>query len=223
MFIFRKIINIFAKSDAKRELTPRLCKIKEQMEFYLSPSNVESSAFMKELVKERDDRFCRLETFATKFNRLKEMEATVEELVEACSESADLELDATKTLVRTVVPFKRDPRRDFRTVHVEGFNEDETLESLQSIFRDIFGKVLRVEMRWRNRHGGERYFSGEVNVEVESEEIAENAVKEGNKFNNENLKVQLLSEFNRELKSRAVRSIERRAERRVPRKSGKNE
>jgi hypothetical protein len=150
------------------------------------------------------------------------MDVTVEELVEACSASPDLELDTSRTLVRTVVPFKPDPRRDFRIIHIVGLDESETLDSLQSFFRGIFGKVLRVEMRWGNRHGGERFFTGEANVELETEDMAQQAVKRGIEFNGKTLSVQLFSVFKSELRTKMKNEKGLRPERRHPKQCERN-
>jgi hypothetical protein len=44
-------------------------QIRTQMEFYLSPSNVEAQNFMKNLIDAGDDRYCPIEAFLT-FNHI---------------------------------------------------------------------------------------------------------------------------------------------------------
>ena len=204
MFILRQIQSWFSSAPEpkpksrkhKIELTELQEKVRDQMEFYLSPSNVESQSFMKSLITERDDRFCPIERFFT-FNRLAALGCTFEDVVRACEASSELELDSTKTLVRTIIPFKPDPRRDFRTIHVEGLAEDETLDTLQEFFRGIFPRVLRVEMRRKNLPGGDKVFSGEANVEVETEEIAQEACQKGINYKGVCLQPVILAEFKR--------------------------
>jgi hypothetical protein len=184
------------------QLTERLRQIREQMEFYLSDSNVEASAFMKKLVLAREDRYCPLETFLT-FNRLKAIDAGEDEIRAACLASAALEVDPTGAFVRTRAPFRPDPRRDFRSIHVEQLARDETLESLQALFRDAFGTVLRVDMRYITVKGGERAFAGSANVELETEAAAQRAIEEGLPYRGEVKEIVLLSDFKAGLQSGA--------------------
>jgi lupus La protein len=185
-------------APAADPLSPEEQEIRDQMEFYLSPSNVESQAFMKSLVTEREDRYCDISTFLT-FNIVKSKGWTADQITRACAASSELELDSTHTRVRTVVPFQPDPRRSFRTIHVEGLDAEETLATLQSLFREIFGKVLRVDMRYKLRSENERYFSGEANVELFDEKTARTAVEQGIEYRGRDLKVILLPDFKQTL------------------------
>lgn len=201
MNFIRKIMGLFSKKPEIPQitLTEKQEKIREQMEFYLSPSNIESSSFMKGLIEQREDRYCPIATFFT-FKRLQALEATEEDVILACTASPDLEVNEAKDMIRTVIPFKPDPRRDWRTIHVEGLEDSETLDSLQEFFRSIFPKVLRIEMRHKNLPGGEKMFSGAVNVELETEEIAEKAVAEGIVYNDKALMVSIYAQFKQHIK-----------------------
>jgi hypothetical protein len=158
---------------------------------------------MKTLVLARDDRYCPIETFLT-FNRLRDIGATADDVRAASRASAVLEVDGGGTAVRTVVPFRPDPRRDMRTVHIERLAGDETLESLQGLFRAAFGTVLRVEMRHIAAKGGERTFAGAANVELDTEEAAQRAVAEGFAYRGEQREVVLLSDFKESLKAKTA-------------------
>jgi lupus La protein len=210
-------VEVEAEVQLEVEQSPHLARIREQMEFYLSPSNVESQSFMKQLINARDDRYCPFNTFLT-FNRLKELGATMEDLVAACSASSDLEVDPTKTMVRTVVPFASDPRRDYRTIHISGLGPDETLDSLQKLFRSIFTRVLRIEMSCLLARGGGRVFKGDVNVELDSEDAANAAVEHGIEHRGQRLSVMLLPAFMADARPGAAKGKRNKAKR-APKRS----
>lgn len=206
MFILRKLFGIKSKSnDSEKkleekqipepaELSPILLKAKNQMEFYFSPSNVDTNSFMKQLVNQEPDRYCPISVFMT-FNKIIQMNITEDELLEACNASNDLEVDFARRMVRTKVPFKPDQRREYRTVCIYGLDQEENLESLLDLFAKAFGKVLRVEMKNRNRKGGQKYFSGVAYVELESEELANKVAKEGFDYKGKKNDVKLVSDL----------------------------
>ena len=232
MFILRKL---FGKADPPSsdkeevkqvevyDLTPELDNAREQMEFYFSPSNVENSSFMKQLINTEPDRYCPISIFNEKFNRIVDMHLTEEELMKACQASSELEVDTARKMVRSKVPFKPDPRREYRTLYVDQLDQSETLDTLQAYFRSLFGKVLRIEMRNKNRSGGEKYFSGTAYVELQTEEQATEAVKNGIEYHGKKLPIKLLSTFKLEMKNKdAERKKERESKpNREPKKGAK--
>ena len=225
MFILRQIQRWFSPSPETTEkphieLTELQEKVREQMEFYLSPSNVESQSFMKSLITEREDRFCPIERFFT-FNRLAALGCSFEDVVLACEASSELELDSTRQMVRTIIPFKPDPRRDFRTIHVEGLGEDETLDTLQAFFRTIFPRVLRVEMRRKNLPGGDKIFSGEANIELETEEIAQEVCEKGIDYKGTHLQPVIFAEFKRNMSRGRGKKEDKLAKEPTPKRSPK--
>ncbi|EAY10822.1 La domain containing protein [Trichomonas vaginalis G3] len=184
------------------ELEPHLDAIREQMEFYLSNSNIESDSFMKEAINEREDRYVKIATFLT-FNRMKSLNATEEDIIEACSASKHLEVNKAEKIVRSKVPFVSDPRRSYRTVHIEGFDETETLDDIKALFKEQYPRsALRTEMRKINRKGGEKIFSGQVNVEVKDEATAKKIVENGILYHGKQLKGILFSDFKANLVSK---------------------
>jgi hypothetical protein len=172
---------------------------------------------MKNLVNARDDRYCPIEAFL-RFNRLISLEATLEDVVAACLASPDLEVDPTRRFVRTIVPFRPDPNRDRRTLHVEGLASDETLESLQELFRGLFGKVLRVDRRMISANGGERTFSGSANIELESPEVVQRAIEAGIPYRGGRLDAVALADFKAAVRANASTEREDRGGRRPPRR-----
>ena len=157
-------------------------------EFYFSDSNVDGDSFMKSAINEREDRYVPAECFM-KFKRIISMNATIDDLIEACAASKTLEVDRNEKLIRSKKPFVADPRRPFRVLAVKGFEKTETLESLQKFFRETVGPVNKITMRKLNAKGtGEKFFCGNVDVEVPTEEIAAKLVEEGIIYNGKQLK-----------------------------------
>ncbi|KAH0789002.1 la-related protein 7 [Histomonas meleagridis] len=229
MFILRKLFgkadppsseNEEIKQQEVYDLTPELDAAREQMEFYFSPSNVENSSFMKQLINMEADRYCPIQIFNEKFNKIVAMHLTDEELMKACQASSELEVDTSRKMVRSKVPFKPDPRREYRTLYVDQLDQTETLESLQAFFRSLFGKVLRIEMRNKNRSGGEKYFSGTAYVELQTEEQANEAVKNGIEYNGKKLPIKLLSTFKQEMRNKSAERRENKSSR-EPKKGAK--
>jgi hypothetical protein len=129
----------------------------------------------------------------------------------------DLEVNSDGTLVRTKVPVRPDRRREFRTIHVEGLSKDETLESLQELFHNAIGRVLRIDRRTLKLKGGEQVFSGSANVELETEEAAQAAVENGIRYRGQVLQTVLLPEFKSTLKESASAEKKERGGKRSPR------
>lgn len=201
MFLLKKLFGIFSSTSesagkTRGELPPELEPVREQMEFYFSPSNVEYDAYMKALIDNDAERYISVEEFA-KFNRIKSLEVTNEEILRACDASEELEVDFEKQAIRSIVPFKSDPRRICRTLNIRGFESNETLETLRAFFGTIIPKVLRIEMRNRNK-GQEKFFSGEVNVELQTEEEAQEILKKGITYKGQPLRVELLSNIKKQ-------------------------
>ena len=201
MDFFRSLYQAFCSADNEEEqeqeieLPEHLATIREQMEFYFSDSNVEGSAFMKEQLAKRDDRYVPIQLFLT-FNRIKSLNATEEEILEACAASRFLQVDKEQMLVRSKKPFVSDPRRPYRTFTMRGFDKTETLESLQAFFKKNHVKPVKITMRRSTQKGtGEKYFSGMVDVEVDTEENAQKIVNEGLEYNGKKLRAILIPDM----------------------------
>ena len=177
--------------DVWVELPEKLNLIREQMAYYFSPANMEDDAFMRTAIAEDPERYVPAETFL-KFRRIQSLEATVDEILEACAACPDLQVDMENKKIRTLVPFVSDPRRAYRTINVKGLDRDETLESLREYFNACFGKVLRIGMR-RITIEGEQVFAGTADIELQTEEEAYAAVENGLLYKERLLKPILVS------------------------------
>ena len=177
------------------ELPERLADIREQMEFYFSDANLDGDVYMKNSIAEREDRYVPVQNFL-KFNRIQKMNATVGDILDACAASRTLEVDRSHALVRSRKPFVPDPRRQYRTVSIRGFDKTETLDSLKDYFRENVGKVNKILMKKSTAKGtGEKYFSGMVDVELPTEDAAKKLVEEGLTYSGKKLKAILLPDL----------------------------
>ena len=174
------------------ELDPHLDEIRSQMEFYFSPSNIATNQHMKMLIDQNPDRYVDVHQFMN-FNKIIELKATPEEILEACAASNELEVNGE--MIRTRVPFIDDPRRSYRTIFVKDLDPNETLQSLYDTFTPMFPpKILRIEML-KKVVDGERVFSGRANFELLDESMAQQAVKCGIEYHGQILKPLILAEM----------------------------
>ena len=208
--IWNKILSIFGGSNEesksghhhhhhRREhhhLTEIQKQARRQIEFYFSPPNFQRDSYMKQLVDHRDDRYCEISEFVEKFNKIKELGISVEELAEALSTSHKLEVDETKTLVRTIDPIENDPRINYKTICIEGIDKQETEANLKNLLTEQFGKIVYLKMRtYQDKRSRSKKFSGKIDVQLLSEEKAEEAHEKGFEYNGEVLPVRIFAKL----------------------------
>lgn len=159
--------------------------ILQQMEFYFSDSNLSKDRFMAQLLKDSPckllliylyNRFRHLFLFLDvdlsiflKFNKIRKLTQSVEDLQRALGKSELLELNEDKTKVIRKVPPKEKHNVDDCTIYVERIKPDATHEWLSSIFTK-FGKVAYVSLP-RYKHN--RIIKGFAFVEFEKESEAQ--------------------------------------------------
>lgn len=158
--------------DPKKIDMKKVTKVKKQMEYYFSDSNIENDSFLRNLIFENPERYVQISVFFT-FNKIKSFDVTQDELVYACYKSRNLQLSPDGTMVRSKTPFKTDPMRKHRIVNVTGFDVDESIDSISSIIASqVSCKVNRVELVRSSARQGARKFNGEANIELSCGEEA---------------------------------------------------
>lgn len=181
------------------ELPENLKQIRKQMEFYFSDSNLEGDSFMKNTINEREDRYVEASVFL-RFKRIQNLNATEDDILTACAASKTLEVDREHKLIRSKKPFVADPRRAYRTVSLRGFDKTETLDSLNEFFAEKVGDVKKITMRKGNQKGsGEKFFTGIVEVELGTEELAQELVKNGLTYNGKDLSPILVTDLKKKI------------------------
>lgn len=152
-------------------------KVRKQVEFYFSDSNLQTDKFLWKIYQANDG-WVELKTILT-FGRMKQFRPE-EKVIAALKESPKLVLSANEDMIR-----RKDPLMDFNelkvirkrnTVHIEGFPIETTQEELELYFAKVaeslpkeksVGSVRRIKSRQK------REFFGVVDVELVTSEDAE--------------------------------------------------
>ncbi|EFC39281.1 sjogren syndrome antigen B-like protein [Naegleria gruberi] len=141
-------------------------KIREQVEFYFSDSNLPKDKFLRSLVANNPEGYVELKTIAS-FNRMKQISTDMDLIVSALKKSSMLEIDAEGKLVRRITALPEVDTSNARTLYAKGFPLDESVANLDSIkaLFEPFGKVVCVRAR-REKNGT---FKGSAFIEFDSE------------------------------------------------------
>lgn len=152
--------------------------VRKQVEFYFSDSNLQTDNFLWKLC-EKNDGWIDLDVILT-FNRMKKYKP-ITRVIEALKKSTKIILSEDEKKVK-----RKDPLMDFKemklnrkkmTVHLEGFSNDVTQDSLESFFSK---KILTTLPKEKDvsairmvRRKVDKLFFGVVNVEFKTEEDSE--------------------------------------------------
>jgi len=125
----------------------KLEKIKEQVEFYFSDSNLPKDKFLRAQCALSDEGYVSLALIGT-FSRLRALTEDAEQIKEAIKNSEFLKVDSTGTMIRRITPLPEDDTSGSRTIYVKGFDAEKgySLEDVQTVFSK-FGKMLSVRIR----------------------------------------------------------------------------
>ncbi|XP_071455738.1 la-related protein 7 [Hetaerina americana] len=144
--------------------------IRQQMEFYFSDANLTKDRFLSKLVEQYP--YVDLEIFL-KFNKIRALTNSVEELANALSKSEFLSLSEDRTQVARLTPIQRNVCEDECSIYVEGLPPDAKHEWLQEMF-SVYGKVVYVSIP-KYKHNGK--LKGFAFVEFESAEATNKALE----------------------------------------------
>lgn len=153
-------------------------KVKQQVEFYFSDSNLQSDKFLWRIY-EANDGWVELKTILT-FGRMRQYRPE-EKVIEALKTSDKLTLSTNEDMIRRSAPLKdynelKNVRRR-NSVHIEGFPKDLSQEAVEEWFNTKIIPNLPKEKsvcsirRIRNRATKE--FFGVVDVEFKTQEDSE--------------------------------------------------
>ncbi|CAK9681872.1 unnamed protein product [Candida parapsilosis] len=158
-------------------------KVRKQVEFYFSDSNLQQDKFLWKIY-EANDGWVELKTILT-FGRMKQYRPE-EKVIEALRSSKKLELSANNDMIKRI-----DPLKDFNeikntkkrnTVHIEGFPHDLTQEQVEAWFEEKIAPHLQKEKAInsvrRIKSKAKKEFFGVVDVELTNEEDAQYLVKD---------------------------------------------
>lgn len=134
----------FPKPLKGRKKKKLFLKIKEQMEFYFSDSNLAKDSFLCNLLEKDPEGYVELEVFRT-FNKIKELTDDVNTIAEAVSKSSILQVSADRTKIKRVIPFGEMKDFDACTLYVEKLPPYADQKWIRDVF-DRFGRVDHVNI-----------------------------------------------------------------------------
>ncbi|XP_045212248.2 la-related protein 7-like isoform X2 [Mercenaria mercenaria] len=160
----------------RRRMKATFTKIREQMEFYFSDSNLHKDRFLKKSIDETSDGYIALDVFLT-FNKIKRLTGKVEVVADALHQKSNfLQLNPEKTHVKRVTPYKEPENVDERTVYVECIPHHADHEWVKKLF-SACGKVAYISLPRYPSTGDPKGFGF---VEFETLEGAQAACQELN-------------------------------------------
>lgn len=156
-------------------------KIRKQVEFYFSDSNIVRDAFLRGKVESTEGGWVPASLLAS-FKRVKEMlkeggvadDAAAAFVCAAVQGAAGLEVDAAAQAVRRTAPIPATTDADARTVYVKGWprEPEPTIEAVAAFYAAHGAQVLCVRLR-RSEYGRYRgHFKGTLTVELATREQA---------------------------------------------------
>ncbi|XP_057670952.1 la-related protein 7 [Diorhabda carinulata] len=116
--------------------------ILQLMEFYFSDSNLAKDRFLSQLIN--DDPYVDLNIFL-KFNKIKKLNCTIDDIRKAIGKSDLIELSENKEKIKRKLPIKIKDNVDLCTVYIENIPADADHDWISNIFSD-FGKVVYVSI-----------------------------------------------------------------------------
>lgn len=153
-------------------------KVKKQVEFYFSDSNLQTDKFLWRIY-EANDGWVELKTILT-FGRMRQYRPE-EKVIEALKTSDKLILSSNEDMIR-----RKDPLKEFsevkntrkrNSVHIEGFPTDLSQEAIEEWFASKIAQHLPKEKAVcsvrRIRSRANKEFGGVVDVEFKTNEDAE--------------------------------------------------
>lgn len=153
-------------------------KVRKQVEFYFSDSNLQTDKFLWRIY-EANDGWVELKTILT-FGRMRQYRPE-DKVIEALKASDKLVFSSNNDMIR-----RKDPLKDFNelkntrrrnSVHIEGFPKDVTQEDLEEWFSTKIVPQLPAEKALcsirRHRTKAGREFLGVADVEFKTQEDAE--------------------------------------------------
>lgn len=154
--------------------TERLQKIKSQVEFYFGDANYRRDAFLKDQAL-RNEGFVPIEMVAS-FSRLRDLDATVDDVKQAMSDSKVVELNddgIKKIMTEEYLSYIKDKDPLNRSVCISGIDKNCTLDDIKEMLAPYMAPVLI-----RMRRDEAKKFIGSVFVELKCEEDVERVLKE---------------------------------------------
>ena len=157
---------------------PRITMIKEQLEYYFSGINLEKDRNFRDKIEESEDGSVPVEYFLN-CNRMKYLNATPSEILEAGHSSQYLDADNEEKTIRSKEPFIHDPERYKKIIRVSGLGKKVPQYAQSEFFNSIFpGEIVFVYLI-RNECDGELEYSNKSLVEFTTTERVNEVLDKG--------------------------------------------
>ncbi|OQS55568.1 SSB [Ecytonucleospora hepatopenaei] len=160
-------------TDSKKLEQSKSDKIKRQIEYYFSHANFSKDKFLNETAAEHNGKV-KIEILLT-FNRLKTLEATKEDVIEALKDSNTVKVVDDSLMKADMEEYKKyleDKDLDSRTIAFTNFDPEMTLDEIEAYLGEHC-TPLRILMRRRKN----KTFSGTCLIEFSTVEEAKKAME----------------------------------------------
>lgn len=153
-------------------MTQQMQRGKDQVEYYLSGTNLEKDKFFHDLTVKNPDRWIDVSVFMG-CQRIIQTGINSDDLLLACSKSHFLDVDAEKQTIRSKNPFVSDVRRKFRTMRMTGFPNDSTVDTIYDFLLANTAEPENVFLQYARNDDNDQFFTGTANVIYYTEYAAE--------------------------------------------------
>lgn len=171
----------------------------EQIEYYLSGANLEKDEWMRNQEATSPNHMIPISAFMG-CGKIKSLGISADDLLFACSFSKFLKVDKENITIGRKEPFKQDKRRKFRTVRVNGFGQNISIELVYNAFAETVAAPTYITMQSTKTEEGDQIHTGVAYVEFSNEVEAERACKTSIYNSGQKIQVELIIEFEERVK-----------------------
>lgn len=194
------MLSLDKESEAQEEpfvMDETMQRAKDQIEYYLSPFNLDQDDFMRQKALENKDGYIEVSVFLS-CNRIRQIGVSAENLLKSCAMSHFLEVDFDKQAIRTKYRYAKDGKRVARTVRIDGLPKETTVDSLYDTLIDDVAEPESLILQQSKNEKGAITFNGTAVVTFRTEDAALQALAAPLYCNGEKMRMSLLSDFRKE-------------------------
>jgi len=142
----------------------RIKSIREQIEYYLSPSSLDHNKRLARIIKNSENGFIPL-SLLMEYNKMKLLSPSYDEIIEACEKSPILLYE--NGCIKCTIQYKKCDQRQKNTVFFNCFDNDDYLK-IKLIIESNIGKISRLCFLKQTTSDGSKIFNGWTVVEFEN-------------------------------------------------------
>jgi len=182
-------------------MTEVMNKGKEQIEYYLSASNMENDSFMKEKYFEHEKNGIPIDLFMS-FKKIKNLGISSDDLLLACGNSQFLLVDSENRWINRKYHIKFDARRKNRIIRASGFPHDSGIEAIFNTFTGISINPIMINMQYTSNYEGDRHFNGIIVAELSTENDVDKVLDSHIRFQDAQIRIETLVDYEKQLKKK---------------------